>query len=222
MDGQPPAVDEQHGTSAAEREHDPNTTAYWRAVALLRLDRPAGLAALDNAFASGVAPTDVAGPMRGRLLASTIGHHLDGAFEGLTALWLPWKGKTFDADAAGGRNLFTAGARRLMRVTLPRYRTTDEGVGGHGAFRFVTTTGPSAFVTGVDVLRIDYRDVPENPRWPVRKVLDELVSVGDGIYLGQALMEFRGLIRRAAWFSLERSSNVQFVQPSQRAQSQAS
>jgi hypothetical protein len=205
MDGYPRSVDERRASSAAEREREPSTTAYWRAVALLRLERPAGLDALGHAFAGGVAATDVTGPMRGRLLASTIGHHLDGAFEGLTALWLPWKGKAFDTDAADGRNLFTAGARRLMRVTLPRYRMTDEGPGRFGAFRFVTKVGPSAFVTGVDVLRIDYRDIPENPRWPVRKVLDELVQVGDGIYLGQALIEFRGSIRRAAWFSLEHS-----------------
>jgi hypothetical protein len=120
----------------------------------------------------------------------------------LTSLWLPWKGKTFDPDAEQGRNLFTAGARRLMRVTLPKYATVDEP-GGCSAFRFLTSTGPSAFTPGVDVLRIDYRDVPENPTWPVRRILDELVMIEEGRYLGQALIEFRGALRRAAWFSLE-------------------
>jgi hypothetical protein len=68
----------------------------------------------------------------------------------------------------------------------------------------VASTGPSALDPGTTVLRIDYRDVPENPSWPVRRVLDELVSVDDGLYLGQALFAGRGTLRRAAWFSLER------------------
>lgn len=177
-------------------------TSFWRAVALLRLERPAGLAALESVFAAGQPPTSLRGPMRGRFLASTIGHHVDPAFEALTSLWLPWKGKTFDPEAEQGHNLFTAGARRMMRVTLPKYATIDEP-GGCGAFRFLTSIGPSAFTPGVDVLRIDYRDVPENPSWPVRKILDELVMIEDGRYLGQALIEFRGSLRRAAWFSLE-------------------
>jgi len=177
-------------------------TSFWRAVALLRLERPAGLAALESVFAGGLPPTSLRGPLRGRFLASTIGHHIDPAFEALTSLWLPWKGKTFDPDAEQGRNLFTAGARRMMRVTLPKYATIDEP-GGCSAFRFLTSIGPSAFTPGVDVLRIDYRDVPENPSWPVRKILDELVMIEDGRYLGQALIEFRGSLRRAAWFSLE-------------------
>ena len=179
---------------------------FWRAVAMLRLERPAGLAALDSVFAAGGVPTGLRGPMRGRFLASTLGHHLDPAFETLTAVWLPWKGKTFDPDAGEGRNLFTPGARRVMRVTLPTYQTRDEPDGGMrrcSAFRFITSTGPSAFTAGVEVLRIDYRDVPENPSWPVRKILDELVMVEDGRYLGQALIEFRGSLRRAAWFCLE-------------------
>jgi hypothetical protein len=177
-------------------------TSFWRAVALLRLERPAGLAALESVFAAGRPPTNVRGPLRGRFLASTIGHHIDPAFEALTSIWLPWKGKTFDPDAEEGRNLFTAGARRMMRVTLPTYATGDEP-GGCSAFRFLTSMGPSAFTPGVDVLRIDYRDVPENPSWPVRRILDELVMIEDGRYLGQALIEFRGSLRRAAWFCLE-------------------
>jgi hypothetical protein len=178
--------------------------AYWHAAALLRLERPAGLTALEAVFADGELPTGLRGPMRGRFLASTIGHHLDPAFEAFTAMWLPWKGKTFEPDAEQGRNLFTAGARRLMRFTLPKYRTQAQDNGLCGAFRFVTSTGPSAFTPGVEVMRIDYRDVPENPSWPIRKILDELVMIEDGRYLGQALMEFRGSMRRAAWFSLER------------------
>jgi hypothetical protein len=181
--------------------------SFWHAVALLRLERPAGLVALESVFAAGGVPSGLRGPISGRFLASTLGHHLDPAFEALTSVWLPWKGKTFDPDAAEGRNLFTAGARRMMRMTLPTYQTRDEPGGRSGrqcsAFRFITSTGASAFTPGVEVLRIDYRDVAENPSWPVRKILDELVTIDEGRYLGQALIEFRGALRRAAWFCLE-------------------
>jgi hypothetical protein len=37
----------------------------------------------------------------------------------------------------------------------------------------------------------------------VRKILDELVMVEEGRHLGQALIEIRGSLRRAAWFCLE-------------------
>jgi len=179
------------------------STGFWRAVALVRLDRPTGLRALESVFAGGGVPAQLRGRLRGSVVSSTLGHGLDPVVDALASWWLPWKGKTFDPDAADGRNLFTPGARRLMRVTLPNYRTVDQPDGCAGAFRFLTSTGPSAFVPGVDVLRIDYRDVPENPRWPVRHILDELVMVDEGRYLGQALLEYRGALRRAAWFCLE-------------------
>jgi hypothetical protein len=124
------------------------STDFWRAVALVRLDRPTGLAALESVFAAGATPTELGGPLRGSV-------------------------------------------------------TVDQPHGYAGAFRFLTSTGPSAFVPGVEVLRIDYRDVPENPRWPVRRILDELVMIEHGRYLGQALLEYRGQLRRAAWFCLE-------------------
>ena len=46
---------------------------------------------------------------------------------------------------------------------------------------------------------VDYRDVAENPSWPIRKILDELVMIEQGLYLGQALMEFRGSQHRSTF-----------------------
>jgi hypothetical protein len=177
---------------------------FWRAVASVRLDRDAGLHALEAQFAAGTTPTQLDGPLRGHFLAFTVGHHADRALESLAHLWMPWKGKTFDSATNSGRNVFSSGARALMRLTMPNYQPVDLGDGRCAAFAFDTSVGPSALNRGTEVLRIDYRDVPANPKWPVRKVLDELVDIGDGIFLGQALMEFRGSLRRAAWFSLER------------------
>jgi hypothetical protein len=52
------------------------------------------------------------------------------------------------------------------------------------------------------VLRLDYRSVEENPA-TVRRVLDELVQIDHGLFLGQALFRRRGGLERVAWFALE-------------------
>ena len=38
----------------------------------------------------------------------------------------------------------------------------------------------------------------------VRDILDELVRIDDELFLGQALLRFRGRIHRVAWFELRR------------------
>ncbi len=179
--------------------------AFWRAVSRLRQDRALGLHELEICFAEAATPDALDGRLRGRLLAMTVGLGVDWPAEAVTRLWMPWLGKTFDRSTSTGRNDFTAGAGRLIRFTLPRYpELRVESARRCSAFEFRTSTCPSALDSGTKVLRIDYRDVPENPSWPVRRVLDELVTVDDGLYLGQALLEWRGSLRRAAWFSLER------------------
>ena len=71
----------------------------------------------------------------------------------------------------------------------------------YATFPFITWEGPSAFPPGgPDVLKIDYEH-PQSP-WLIRDILDELVRIEDGLYLGQALLRVRGQLRRAAWFEL--------------------
>lgn len=179
--------------------------SFWRAVSRLRLDRALGLHELEICFSRGTTPEGLHGQLRGRLLATSVGHGVDWPAEAVTRVWMPWLGKTFDYTTGTGHNDFTRGAGRLMRLTLPRYPDLrEDSPGRSSAFVFRTSTGPSALDSAVTVLRIDYRDVPENPSWPIRRVLDELVTIDDGLYLGQALLEWRGSLRRAAWFSLER------------------
>jgi hypothetical protein len=176
---------------------------YWHAVAMLLLDRPRGLAELERIFATGSAPAGLAGPMRGRLVATTVGHGADGLFEAFARAWLPWQGKTFDPARGEGQNLFTRGGDTAIRMMFPRYRERGTQDTGPVAFRFRTDVGPSVTEPASEVLRIDYRDLEENPAWPIRLILDELVKVDDEVYLGQALMHWGGELRRAAWFSLE-------------------
>ena len=176
---------------------------YWHAVAMLRLDRPLGLNELGACFAAGKPVEGLVGFRRGRLIASTLGYGLDGVFETLARVWMPWLGKSFSREAAEGINLFTAGGRRAIRVSFPRYEGSADDVVGTSAFRFVTSIGPSAIHPTASVLRLDYRGVSENPAFPVRRVLDELVQVEPGLFLGQALMVWGGKLQRVAWFSLE-------------------
>lgn len=173
----------------------------WRAEATLRHDRRVALGGLERCFADGSSPEGLDGPLDGRLVATTFGFGLDLVFESLARLYMPWTGKAFDPAAKEGRNRFVRSARPFVRVVWPGYRdlvAADDG--GFTAFRFDTSVGPSATAPDVNVLRIEYASNP----WPVRLVLDELVDVGEGQHLGQALMRWRGGLRRVAWFALER------------------
>lgn len=176
---------------------------YWHALAMVRLDRRRGLDELEQRFVRGAAPGDLDGPMRGRLLATTFGHGIDGPFEAIARLWMPWRGKEIVTSRGEGRNLFTPGGIRGTRALFPGYREATEGSAGPTAFRFTTAVAPSETSTVTKVLQIDYRDLDENPDL-IRRILDELVQVDDDLFLGQALMQWRGELRRVAWFSLER------------------
>jgi hypothetical protein len=172
----------------------------WRAEASLRYARRRGLDDLERVFASGSVPEHLDGSLDGRLVATTFGVGLDTVFEGIARLYLPWLGKSFDADAKQGRNRFVRSARPFIGVFWPGYRAfTSEHDGVFSAFAFDTSVGPSTTDPSVSVLRIDYAGTSP---WPVRLVLDELVDVGDGEHLGQALMRWRGRSRRVAWFAL--------------------
>jgi hypothetical protein len=168
------------------------------------VDRRAALDELGGCFAAGGPVEELDGPTKGRLLTTTFGFGLDLVCMGLASVWMPWKGKVFDADAKEGRNIFAAAFRIPLRLIWPRYR--DErglGSGRLATFRFITRNGPGALDPDVAVLKIDY-DVPESPSFLIGDILDEVVRIDDGLYLGQALLNWRGRYRRVAWFQLER------------------
>jgi hypothetical protein len=175
---------------------------YFRALADLPHDRTAALDELEACFLAAEPPGALDGPTGGRLLATTIGYGVDPIAVGLSRLWMPWTGKAFDAQAKEGRNIFVRGFRPIQRVLWPG---VDIGLAGgertYATFPFITWEGPSAFPPGgPTVLKIDYEH-PQSP-WLIRDVLDELVRIEDGLFLGQALLRIRGRLRRAAWFEL--------------------
>ena len=56
----------------------------------------------------------------------------------------------------------------------------------------------------MEVLKLDY-NLETNPGFIVRDVLDELVQVDIGYYLGKAHLFWRNRWRCAAYFTLQRS-----------------
>jgi hypothetical protein len=76
-----------------------------------------------------------------------------------------------------------------------------DGPGRSRALQFRTYLGAGAHDPDVMVLKIDY-DLDVNPRFVVRQVLDELVQVAEGYYLGKALLRWGKRWRCAAYFTL--------------------
>ena len=167
-------------------------------------DRAAGLAALDDIFRCGSVPRPD-GRHRGELVALDVAPGLTPLLDWLTARWLPWQGKIFDRAAARGENVFTRDSYVPARVLWPLYRHySDDGPATYRAFQFRTSVGPSRADSEHDVLRLDY-DLPANPRLTVavRRVLDELVEVADGYYLGRAYVHwYWGAWSPVAYFAL--------------------
>ncbi len=176
---------------------------FWRAVATLPVDRGTARAQLHDCFRAGETPNAVDGRTSGHFLTTTLGAGVDPLLAPMARIWMPWKGKIFDTATASGWNWFADSARGLVRLLFPNYEGIDADLPGtFSAFRFHTDDGPSRLLTNVRVLRVDY-DLSENPSWPIRRIIDELVQVGDDVYLGQALVRRDTEWLRAAWFALE-------------------
>ena len=164
------------------------TASQLRAAqTIVKKDRTAGLVALNNLFRSGTLPEPLPdGRYRGELVALDLAPALTPFFGWLTNLWMPWKGKTFDASRQCGDNIFTRDSYPLARLFNPFY----DGFFGdetqtYRGFDFRTYSAPGLFDPDRTVLKIDY-DLKENPALTVRRVLDELVQLEQGSYLGKA------------------------------------
>lgn len=175
---------------------------YWKAVAELPADRRRALAELDECFRLGSTPSGLSGALEGRVLTTTLGYGLDGIATGLTRLWMPWKGKAFDPDRKEGRNLFSPEFHWVMRVLWSAYEDVESsGPDRLSTFRFTTWDGPGAIHPDVTTLKIDY-DHDGSPGFLIRPILDELMEIEAGLFLGQALLRRPGGLHRVAWFSL--------------------
>jgi hypothetical protein len=171
---------------------------------MMRLDRARGWAVLNEIFREGTPPRPpLDGRYAGELVALDLKPGLTQFFSSAAALWLPWKGKRFDAAQACGDNLFSRGSLPLARIFFPGYRgCVSDKPGSYRAFEFRTSIGTGRSDPDRQVLRLDY-NLDGNPRLSVRRVLDELVQVADGYYLGKAHLQWWwGEWQTVAYFTL--------------------
>jgi hypothetical protein len=193
--------------AAIEVGHDLTGTAISRiraAQAIRQQDRAQALARLNEVFRQGKPPEPpLYGRYRGELVALDIAPGFTKAAEALAARWLPWQGKAFDASLARGDNIFSRDSLPLARILWPFYRGyVNEGPQTYRAFAFRTYIAPGKADPDRQVFKIDY-DLSDNPRLTIRRVLDELVQVDDGLYLGKAHLQWLwGKWQLVAYFSL--------------------
>jgi hypothetical protein len=128
----------------------------------------------------------LSGAYDGILVAPSVWRPAGRALTALSSAWMPWMGKRFDAEAARGENRFRIGARGISRLLWPGYRF-EEGPDGLTGFRFRTYVGAGGVDPDRETLKIDY-DSDENPGLLIRDILDELVEVVPGAYLGKVLL----------------------------------
>ena len=159
--------------------------------------------ALAKLFALGTPPRGLDGPTDGILVTTLTNPLVDVPVRLLTSTWMPWQGKAFDAAAGRGVNRMTASSRLPAKVLWPTYGMREEE-GGHVAFDFVTAVEPGAIEPAIDVLKIDYAPVAENPDLVIRQIRDELVTLVPDTHLGRILFRVprRGGYSNIGYFAL--------------------
>jgi len=153
---------------------------------LLRTRRKDGLAALGALFRAGTVPSPPPdGPYHGELVALDIAPIVTQLVEWLTSFLMPWKGKFLIAAESRGDNIFSAKWRTVLGLMFPFYQgNRDYGNDAFRAFVFDTSIAQGKVDTDRQVFRIDY-DRPDNPAQSIRRIVDEIVEVRDGVYLGK-------------------------------------
>lgn len=110
----------------------------------------------------------------------------DGPYQGsVPSYTVSWQGKKFDAANHSGINLFKAENGKLNEK-----------------YSFKTYTGTGLKDKTVSVFKIDY-DIPGNPFW-LRWILDEIVEVAPGVYLGKMIVRLFGISFVPTFFTLKK------------------
>lgn len=144
---------------------------------------------LNRVFRLGVPPEPpVDGFYDGVLVTTTTFAATDPFFRAISCVWMPWVGKRFDARLGIGDNTMLPSARLPARLLWPGYRFHSLDDGRYAAFSFRTYEGAGVLDPERRMLKIDY-DWDENPRFLIRDILDELVQIVPGVYLGKALFK---------------------------------
>lgn len=160
---------------------------------------------MDALFAGGVAPDPPPSEFQpGRLLGTSTWGPWDAVVMRIAQLWMPWLGKTFSPSTGTGLNRFTPtlATRLWLRTLFPRHTPERHLADRLEAFPFRTCVSPGELDSDVSVLKIDY-DFEANPAL-IRHILDELVQIAPGRYLGKVLFRSGSRFYRIGFFSLGR------------------
>jgi hypothetical protein len=170
---------------------EPNAAQSW------------ALGELNEMFGAGRAPDPLPqGMLKGSLVTTSVWAPFDSVARRIASVWMPWLGKSFDATSMQGVNVLAKSSRTPMRVLWPSYVPERELTDRIEAFPFRNRIAPGEIDPDVDVLKIDY-DFEANPDLLIRRILDELVEVDDGLYLGKILFRRSGSWMPIGFFTLE-------------------
>ena len=154
---------------------------------LVQTDRAQALAALEALFASGTLPE---APLAGRYAGAAVAlvdlplWRLLGT-PPAARLRSFWQGKTFDPARWRADNIVARTALPLMHLLWPLYwDQIADGPARVRVFPFRTSVAPGKTNPRQAVLRGEY-DLVGNPRLSIRRSLDDIVQVGEEVYLGK-------------------------------------
>lgn len=150
-------------------------------------DRDGANAELQALFSCGQ-PAVVKGQTEGLLVTPTTHPLADKIIRSVTGAWMPWLGKKFMPEEDKGINTLSESARWPAKALWPFYKTSESKL-GREAFEFKTYTEPGELDPDVDVLVIDYENVPSNPVLLIKQIRDELVQIVPGANLGKMLVK---------------------------------
>lgn len=97
-------------------------------------DRDAAEQSLNTLFASGTPPKSIDGPTEGILVAPLVQPIVDKLLQAITSIWMPWQGKSFDADSDSGQNRLAGTARSARQAAVAAVRHQG-GPGRPGGLR---------------------------------------------------------------------------------------
>lgn len=175
---------------------------------LLKNRRESGMTLLNRLFRSGTLPDEsLSGGLGGKMIDIHIFPLLTQIVQFIFSTWKPWQGKVFYPNRSLGYNLIPQNSLILYRMAFPLYREYRvSGQKTYQAFPFRISNGPGIKDPDVQVMKLDY-NVSGNPRLTFRRLTDELVYVGEGVYLGKAHFQwYWGRWQTVGYFSLSTQS----------------
>src|SRR5207248_10983359 len=113
------------------------------------------------------------------------------------------QGKPVGREGSMGVHRLDCLARVALRVLRPSYRPGHAAGDLLAVFPFRNRVAPGEVDPDVEVYKIDY-DFETNPGFIIRRILDELVEVDDGMYLGKILFRTSRGFHPIGFFTLQR------------------